>query len=422
MDLLLGSAYWLVIVMLLLLLVDRICRRVPALRRWRQVMRVAALVWCGAAIVKKFYLDSIFPPGDAIWHEAIAREIAELLGSGQFIEAFDFFGFGNPAYRFLLGIFYALTRAPELVTYTMNGALAYWAMLAMLESLCRHTGCKGLPARVVVPCLFLPSGLLWTTTNLKEGLVLWGICMMLQWTIPNRDKRWGSLDVLPLVGMIALGLVRPHIAVIWIVTINLLTTWRSRKLGLFLLTSGGALASLFLLKLAAPILFESATGEGVTNTLSVRYEYLTTNSDLASSHFLEKDPIPVLTGVLLILFRPWPWEVRQFNELLAGIEVWWLASLGLWSWFRVPDKLTHLKHPCVISLLLSLAMFGFFFSYMYNMGLVVRQRLMVFPAVWLLYSWPAVYCIPCLKRSVRAPRPNSRLSRSRAQLSLPAAR
>ena len=394
----------------------------PAFSRWRQVLRFAALFWCCTAIFKKVYLDYIFPPGDAIWHEWVAREVAELLRAGDFAGAGEFFGFGNPAYRFLLGVFYALTGAPELVTYTVNGALAYWGILAMLQALCQHTGCKNLPAKVIVPGLFLPSALLWTTTNLKEGLVLWGICMMLQWTFPRSNKRGKIPRLLQLMGMIALGLPRPHIALIWIVAINLLATWRSKKIGLFVLTSAGALASLFLLKLAAPVLFEAATGEGVASTLGGRYEHLTTNSDLASSHFLDKDPTPILTGVLLILFRPWPWEVRQISEFLAGVEVWWLASLGLWSWVRVPNKLSHLKHPCIISMLVCLAMLGFFFSYMYNMGLVVRQRLMVFPAVWLLYSWPAIFYRPHLKRSVRLPKLNSRLRKPQSQLPLPASR
>ncbi|MCH2114793.1 MAG: hypothetical protein MK171_07790 [Pirellulales bacterium] len=420
MDFLLGSAYWLLIVLLLMLLIDRQCRRIPAFRRWRQVMRVAALVWCGTAILKKFYLDSIIPPGDAIWHEAIAREIAELLVSGSFAEAFDLFGFGNPAYRFLLGVFYAISDAPELVTYTVNGALAYWGILAVLEAVCRHSGCTRLPASVVVPCLFLPSGLLWTTTNLKEGLVLWGICMMLQWTFPQREKRWEAPRGLALIGMIALGLVRPHIAMIWIVTINLLGTWRSRRFGLFVLTSAGALACVFFLKQAAPRLFEAATGQGVTTVLEGRYEQLTTRSHLASSHFLEKSPTPVWTGVTLILFRPWPWEVSQLTEMLAGVEVWWLASIGIWAWVRVPNKLDHLKHPCIVALLIGLALFGFFFTYMYNMGLVVRQRLMVFPAVWLLYSWPLVCSYAKVVRSVPARRGSTKTTRPQPQGVIPA--
>jgi len=424
MQLFLGSIYLLLIVFLQLLLIDHACRRVQAFKRWRQVMRLSALTWFGMALLKKACLDSIFPPGDAILHEAIARDIAELLTAGYFVEAFDYFGFGNPAYRFMLGVFYALTAAPEVVLYAVNGALAFWGMLSLLEVLCQHAGCVRLPAKVVVPCLFLPSGLLWTTANLKEGLVLWGICMMLRLTMPECGGRLLSLRLLPLLGMMVLGLVRPHIAIIWLVSISLLVTWRSRKFGLFVLTSTGALAGVFLLKQAAPTLFEAATGQGVTSTLSERYEHLAANSDQASRHFLDQNPTPVWTGVILILFRPWPWEVRQFGELLAGLEVWLLALLGFWTWFRAPNKRSQLKHSSVISFLVCLVFFGFFFTYMYNMGLVVRQRLMAFPAVWFLYSWPVVSRSSQLARSAfvsRRPATNKLQSHS-SRLSIPSAR
>ena len=200
MQLLLGSIYLLLIVVLLLVLIDRACGRVLAFKRWRQVMRLSALTWFGMSLLKKAYLDSLFPPGDAILHEAIARDIAELLTTGYLAEAFDYFGFGNPAYRFMLGVFYAVTAAPEVVVYAINGALGFWGMLALLEVLCQHAECDRLPARVVVPCLFLPSGLLWTTTNLKEGIVLWGICMMLQLTLSHRVGRSGGTSLFACAG------------------------------------------------------------------------------------------------------------------------------------------------------------------------------------------------------------------------------
>jgi hypothetical protein len=393
MQLLLGIIYLALIAAWLLLLVEHTCVRVPAFRRWRQVMRLSALLWLAISVLKKLYIDSLFPPGDAVLHDAIARDIAELLNAGQFTEAFEYFGFGNPAYRFVVGVFYALTAAPEVVVYAINGGLAFWGMLALLEAICKHSECSRLPGSVVVPCLFLPSSFLWATSNLKEGVVLWGICMMFSWTLPRQKLHMKMPRKLPVVGMLAVGLVRPHIALIWIVTINLLATWRARKIGLFIATGVGALVCVFFLKQAAPALFEAATGEGIASTLGGRYEHLTTSGNLASSHFLDKSPTPVWTGLMLILFRPWPWEVRQVGELLAGVEVWALASLGVFAWIRVPRKLEALKHPSAISLLVCLVLFGFFFTYMYNMGLVVRQRLMAFPAVWFLYSWPTVLAL-----------------------------
>ncbi len=408
---LLGPAYWVAIVALLQVWVVRICARNQALKPWTVYVQFAAFFWCAMAVFKRLYLDEIFPPADALYHEEVARDVAARLGAYRFGEAFEFFGLGNSGYRFVLGVFYSLTAAPEWIVYTINGALGFWGLLALLELLCIHSGCRHLRGIVLFSWLFLPSGLQWTTANLKEGAILWGASMMLYWTLP-KDQQHASKLGSPLLGMLVLGFLRPHIAIIWMVSINLMSTLRSKRYGLFVMTGGGALVSLLLLQIIAPEMFSSSSG-GASTSLGERYEQFSGNDNLVSSHFVGVDPVPVWTGVLLIMFRPWPSEVSSAGELLAGVEVWILAIIGGWGWYSLRGKLRYLMHPSVLVMIFGLLFFGYIFSYMYNMGLMVRQRLMAFPTVLYLYAWPYV----CAQRvRVGASQPSRARKTSMVQL------
>ena len=143
--------YFVPLVIALQLLTVSVCARHGALWPWRRYLQIAVFLWLATAVVKKAYIDEIHPPVDGLLHEAVAHDVADLLASGRLGEAFSYFGVGNPAYQFLLGTFYAVTGAPEIVTYAINGALAYWGLLVLIEVLCRQTNCAGCRHRL---CLF----------------------------------------------------------------------------------------------------------------------------------------------------------------------------------------------------------------------------------------------------------------------------
>jgi hypothetical protein len=136
----------------------------------------------------------------------------------------------------------------------------------------------------------------------------------------------------------------------------------------------------------APNLFERAVGDSVTATLS---DYHDDNCDyFYGGSTLTSKPIPLVSGLELILFRPWPTEVQRVDAFLAGLEVWAMAAFGLLNWTRGYGKIRFRAQLGLLTHVIVLLLLGFFFSYMYNMGLVVRQRLMCFPALLAIYTWP----------------------------------
>jgi hypothetical protein len=388
MELAYTSIYFPLIAVALQVVVLRICSRNPAMWQRRNWFRFAAVLWCAMPIAKVLYIDEILPPTDGIEHELIAREVAELVLNGRFAEAASYFEIGNNAYRFFLGLFYAVTGASEFVTYTLNGALGFCGLMMLLDVLCRHSRCHRLPASITLMTGLLPSAILWTTANLKEGATLWGICAMYYFTLSGRSHAGRTPRALPVIGFLTIAILRPHIAAIWLVAVSAGAMIQAKRFGTFAasIAAGGVL--LAMLNAYAPTVMEDAMGAGVSTTLADRYSTLSSNDNLNGVALTGNNPLPIISGLTLILFRPWPFEATNVTELLVGFEVWVLAVLGFLCWKRAHVSWRVLMHPAVATQITALLALGFFFSYMYNMGLVVRQRLMCFPAVLFLYFYP----------------------------------
>ena len=407
----LSYAYWFTVSAVLWCGAQKICARNPALRPWQWLVGCTAVLWVVMPVLKKCYIDELFPPSDAIIHEDIARYIADRLSVGDFREAMSYFSIGNPAYRFVVGCFYAVSSAEEVVVYTINAAFGFHGMLAMLELLCMHSGQRKLSMSAVLVFTLLPSGLLWTSSNLKEGPVLWAGCMLLYWIMGQQHRARASRGF-PVLGIVVLVLFRPHIACVWLATVMFVALIRNRNYGVVASVCVAFVVGAFLLKVAAPDIYSIATSQGISTTLNDRYDDLTSSSRHSSKHFSNSKPILVYTGLTLISLRPWPGEIGSPGELSAALEVWFLALLGLWNWRHLSKAGACLRDPSLLGLLVGLLLFGFFFSYMYNMGLVVRQRLMAMPALLLVYYWPTMVSAPITRR-VRSAVVPPRMSRVR---------
>jgi len=364
----------------------RVCKRNAALARWSPLVAGIVLLWCLVVVLKVTYLDVDLEQGDGYGHERMARSIAAHLANGEFALAMDYFRPGNDGYRFMLGVFYALTDAPPGFTYAINGALGFWGMLALLEILCRSTGCTRVPWWVVVMTVGLPSAVYWTTANMKEGPVLWGICMMLGFGTRVRGPSSRSQSVLlPLAGFLTTAFLRPHIAAAWLGSIATSHLICRKKIVPAVFCGAGIVIAFFLLQIVAPEHMASAQEDGVTAMMSERYEY---RYDGGSAIYRSHPVIPVASGLMLILFRPLPYECEDMRATLAGAEVWLMSSVLLWGWVVRRNYRRALSIPLVVTSLIATIGLSFFFSYMFNMGLMARQRIQVLPAFVVLAAVP----------------------------------
>ena len=390
-----------VVLLCLYLVVLYYCQKSVALRRWLPLLFLMAIVWCLCGVTRKLYVDEFLPPIDARGHELAARKVAVELNEGKFDEVLAGLTPGNRAYQVALGGFYWLTGASELVTYLINGGLACWGLVALLYVMVRASGCQMLPFWVVVLVGFLPSGICWSTTNLKEGPMLWAICMILQaaanpgsgssqsqlgpTVMGDRSRRSSLISFF--LGAIVASILRPHIAIAWVAGIMAGVGLWERRIKTTVAGGLGLVLGVILLNYLAPEMMAQLVEGDVLEELQESYESRAHLGASAISYGGE-GPIPILSGLTLIFLRPYPTEIHNAVAFFAALEIWILSCLALIGWLLLRRRSEALTTPFVITLMVTTLIIAFLFTYMYNMGLLVRQRLQVLPAVVGLAVFP----------------------------------
>lgn len=401
------TAFGLLVVLLWMrALVDRACQRTPALCHSQKTLYQLCLLWVVVSFLKVVVIDDIIPPLDSRTHDRTARLIAEYLSDGEFAQASWYFGARNDGFRFFLGVFYALTGAPSGVVYGINGALAFWGLLSLLEICVCTTQAPRVPGWAVVMICASPTALFWTTMVTKEGPMLWAICMMLRLSFKSKlvARREGSF--FPFLGFAVTAFLRPHIGAAWLAAIGAGIAIREMRVSVAITSLVGVAGAMAALQIVMPDVVERFQDEGVVSTMEERYEE---RNDIGGSaiQYAGGTPIPVLDGLLLILFRPYPTEIFNLASLMSGAEVWLIMAIMINKWFRVPGRLKLLFSPAVLTHIAALLLLSIFFTYLYNMGLMVRQRLQCFPAMLALVALPLLtICAVQLRQrqALRGPR------------------
>ena len=92
-----------------------------------------------------------------------------------------------------------------------------------------------------------------------------------------------------------------------------------------------------------------------------------------------------------VFFRPFPWEVRNVNTLIAGLEGVALLVALVVSQRRLRSigRLAF-RRPIVIFALVYIGMFTVAFSNIGNFGILARQRTQALPLIVLLVALPLV--------------------------------
>jgi len=99
-------------------------------------------------------------------------------------------------------------------------------------------------------------------------------------------------------------------------------------------------------------------------------------------------PIPVVSGLIFTMFEPNPIYWGSPTFAIVGLEAWVVSVLGIWNWVNSRNRLNIIFTPTGITCLLVLLGLAFYLGYMYNMGLMVRQRLQIMPALIMLAILP----------------------------------
>jgi len=314
------------------------CQTNKAMGRSQFLLQGSALLWIGMVFLKWYYLNLILPPADSITHEHFSRIVAQLINDGQFSTLMTYFGIGNRGYQFALGIFYAITGFEEIVVYAVHACLAYWGLLSLLDLYTRHFKADRIPFILILFSVFSPSAMFWSVANMKEGAALWGICMMMRFTLIYLPSHKGKPQVLATIGFFTIALLRPQVAILWMAGIACGTLARQLKVKMVVTCLVGMVAAIFLIQQLAPGILETIGQKGLVATAEGEYLKRVGKNAAgggAAITFASGRPTPVFSGLILILARPFPTEARNLVGYAASAETWVILCIMVSYWLMV---------------------------------------------------------------------------------------
>lgn len=251
--------------------------------------------------------------------------------------------------------------------------------------------------RYAAMLFLLPSLWYWPTVAGKEAVMMPALGLMVLGSAQLMKRQWRGLAPLVSGGLLG-SLVRPHeVALVFgAVAIAILVRRRPRRtlisplqwatLFVFVSVSGVLVAWFTARYLGLSSLSSEAivalVNDANENTQGAGVGYGSSHSEWNIS------PLYFPYDVVLVLFKPLPWEVGSFSQVIAAGENLSLLILLLLCWralLTVPTALRRL--PLVLAALVYSIAFIYLFSALANVGLLVRERTLLFPFLFVVLTW-----------------------------------
>ena len=308
--------------------------------------------------------------------------------------------YGRKFYIFYQSILYVFGATIASVL-AINAFLAFWGGLT-LTRLVYEYGPTSSPRKDLLPLvlIFMPSVVFWCSTNLKEALMYWSICQVFAFLMPVSSRRQFLYNLLMfMLGTIVGFYLRSHIIIPWIGCVLLLKMVQPRFFWCIFIC--------FLVLLVAVNFkiehFQKFTSRipTINSTIHEGKQYMESfikRRDIHESMGLEgstfdygkREPMLIFDGLINCFCRPFFWKLTNFRSLLSSIEIWILNSIIAYLWIRMREsewKGIIRKPPIWVAFLVCIPFF-LFFTYTVNEGLIVRQRVQMFPALLVLLATP----------------------------------
>ncbi len=375
----------------------------PWIGRWLIIGTVAKI----AASYLRYYnlVVTYNGQGDATGYDQYGREFAHAWATGGKVPVLSNLRETN-FIRWFTGVVYYVFGSNLLTGTFVFGLLAllgsYFWYRATVDAVPIVN-----PRMYLALVLFAPSILFWPALVGKEALMQFGL------------------------GVVALGasyLLRQHLLTGLLITLSggwLLWVVRPHLLALVAVGAGAAylagrvrregrragLLSRPLGIIVVAFLVAFAIGQGAKflgiNALSPssiqgELDQQTTRSDQGGSHFNNGNnslnPIYLPRDAVTVLVRPFPWEAGGGLQILAALEGTALGFLLVWRFASLRVALSRSREaPFLMLCWVLTALYAIAFASFANFGLLVRQRSLVLPAVFVL-----VAVDPALDRRRRA--------------------
>jgi hypothetical protein len=338
---------------------------------------------------------------DAYVYNSAGEEIAEMLAGGEWPTATRFSG--SFFVRLLTGMVYFVT-GPTIV-----GISIFWAWLGLIGMLFFYKAFvtafpQGNRRLYMMLVLLFPSMLLWTSSLGKDALMMLAGGLATYGAARSR-RGMDFLGILCLLlGIGSMLAIRGHMAAIFTVALAMslvVRPVRADSMAPFLKVAGlicVAVAAVGIAVVASRLVgLERLDVEEVQGFIGERQGFtgqtrrVLGEGEHGGSAFKPIDtssPLGLAILIPTVLFRPFPWEAHNANAMITAVES--LGLLALIVYRRRSVTAALLGSPRSSFLLLSVLyalMFIYIFSAVANFGIIARQRVQIFPYVfmWIAY-------------------------------------
>jgi hypothetical protein len=359
---------------------------------------------------------------DAARYHRYGARVATRVWAGE-ISPFEAlpYGTGTEFFERFTGFVYMLTGSSRLGGFVVFGWIAYWGVVWFVKA--AITAVDGLVVRrYAALTIVAPSLVFWPSSIGKEAYMLAALGLG-TYGIARGLTRHGFVVpvVVTGVGLGAAAFVRPHMAGVWIAglvpaLLVALVRGRDRRsrnrtrlgdvvaVGLFLAVAVGAL---WLIAGATVDYLNPGTDEVSTTSVTDILAETTRRTSEAGSNYVPPrvdSPSSWPYASLRTLLRPLPIEAHGLGQLLAAAELMGLVVLCLANMSSVaglPKRIV--TTPYVTFAMTTLFLAGLAYSSFANLGVLTRQKSLVFPFMLL------VPCLGAARRPAPAHEPGTEL-------------
>jgi hypothetical protein len=252
--------------------------------------------------------------------------------------------------------------------------------------------------RYAVLIFLLPSLWYWPSAAGKEALMLLALGLMTLGAAHLLRSHWRGFVPL-LAGSLLGAAIRPHevalvfgsfavAAVTQKVTRRTLVTPVRRIVTLLLVFVGGGILALVTARFLGITSFDSASIAQAVNGAAQATQG--EGEGFGSSHSSwSANPLFFPVDVYIVLFLPLPFQVASSTQAIAALENLSILALIAFSWrslVSVPRQLR--QSPFVAMCLVYSIGFLYLFAALGNVGLLARERTLLFPFLFVLFALP----------------------------------
>jgi hypothetical protein len=324
---------------------------------------------------------------DAVSYHGQGVEIAELLRAGAF-DHIDW-SLGTGAMRCIVGFFYLPFGGNLYAMYFISAFIGLAAVVYYVKAF-SLIHARPVSRKYALLLVFLPSFAMWSTTFGKDSFASLGFGMIAYGYATWLKKRHGAAMTHVGIGVVLLGLVRPHMALLAIVALFvtelICVEGGSRKVSvakLVRLTAAGILIA-FLWPVVRD--FVHLDDSSASGAMAISRATVNNNSVGGSAVDTPEISSPLQLamffplGVVRVLFRPFPWEAHNINAALSALENLFILFFTLRRARFLPRLLGGIRtRPfACFCLVLSLELL-LILGPLPNLGLLSRERAQLLP-------------------------------------------